>query len=143
MNRYFDTSALMPYYRPEPASAACEALLLDSPDGVCISHLTEVEMASVLARLVRTGELAEKDAERVQQAFAEDLDRRRIARESLAPEHFERALAWLLIRSTALRTLDALHLACASKLGAELVTCDRVLGEAARKFGVPCLFIEP
>jgi predicted nucleic acid-binding protein len=52
---YFDTSALLPYYRQEQASEQVQALLSVQRQPVLISHLTEVEVASALARWVRTG----------------------------------------------------------------------------------------
>lgn len=52
---YFDTSALLPYYRREHASERVQALLLSQSQPVLISHLTEVEVASALARWVRMG----------------------------------------------------------------------------------------
>ncbi len=139
MKRYFDTSALIPYYRPEPSSGECERLLLASHDGVVISLLTEIEVASVLARLVRMGELEPLDAARIGSALTGDLAQRSIVSLPVEPQHFARARDWLLLRTTSLRTLDALHLACASALGAELVTRDATLAHAAASLGVPCI----
>jgi hypothetical protein len=44
---------LLPYYRQEQASDRVQALLLAQAQPVLISHLTEVEVASALARWVR------------------------------------------------------------------------------------------
>ncbi len=55
---YFDTSAVLPYYREEQASNWIQALLESQTRPVLISHLTEVEFASALARWVRMGNLA-------------------------------------------------------------------------------------
>lgn len=46
---YIDTSVLGAYYCPEPLSGAAEAALLELRDP-CISPLTEVEFASLVAR---------------------------------------------------------------------------------------------
>ncbi|PTB91794.1 VapC toxin family PIN domain ribonuclease, partial [Marinobacter sp. Z-F4-2] len=59
---YFDTSAVLPYYRQEHASDSIQALLELQTKPVLISHLTEVEVASALARWVRMGELSEPQA---------------------------------------------------------------------------------
>jgi predicted nucleic acid-binding protein len=136
VTRYFDTSALVPYYRPEPASEACEALLLASGDAVVVSDLVEVEFASVVARLVRMGELDEDGARRVERAFAEDAAEGRYRRVAVEGGHFGRARDWLRLRTTALRLLDALHLAVAAGLGAELVTADGTLAEAGERLGL-------
>jgi predicted nucleic acid-binding protein len=71
-NWYLDTSALLPFYRNEPATQSVQAFLssLDTP--VTISDLTGVEFASALSRLVRTDELTEAQANLVEQAFADD-----------------------------------------------------------------------
>ena len=72
---YFDTSALMPYYRPEPLSAEIQAVLLQAQEQVAISRLVEVEFASVLARLVRMGDLDARSAGVIQTAFSQDIAR--------------------------------------------------------------------
>lgn len=50
---YFDTSAILPYYRQEHASDRVQALLESQTQPVLISHLTEVEVASAPALLQR------------------------------------------------------------------------------------------
>lgn len=142
MIRYFDTSALLPYYRAEAASAECEALLIDSDQGVALTELTAVEMGSALARLVRMAQLSEAGAAKIYDSFFQDQVRGRFTPVSIDARVYQRALDWLLLRVTPLRTLDALHLACAAGLGAELVTRDEVLARAARRFGVACIHVE-
>ncbi|MBA2320190.1 MAG: type II toxin-antitoxin system VapC family toxin [Deltaproteobacteria bacterium] len=134
---YADTSALLPYYRPESLSAACERHLLESRDGVAVSELTEVEITSALARLVRIGELSNESADRIFRAFSSDLDQGALVRVTLAARCFPLAREWLFARRTALRTLDALHLAAAASSGAELLTADNTLADAAALLGVP------
>lgn len=56
---YFDTSALLPYYRAEDVSDQVQALLGRQTEPVLISRLTVVEVASALARWVRMEELTE------------------------------------------------------------------------------------
>lgn len=133
---YFDTSALLPYYRSEPASEAVQALLFAQKQPVLISHLTEVEVASALARWVRMRELTEPQANRVESAFHEDVSQGRFIRCPLEFAHYQRAIHWIGMRKTSLRTLDALHLACAEHQGACLVSEDEALCNAARFFGL-------
>jgi len=140
--RYFDTSALIPYYRPEPLSDRVQALLLASGDDpVCLSFLTETEFASALGRLVRMGELKNEEAAKIQAAFMEDIRRGCYQVLELHREHFHLARDWLCTQKTALRTLDALHLAAAALAEAELVTADEVMAKAARHFSVPALLL--
>ena len=133
---YVDTSALLPYYRSESASAVVESLLLAQSQPVLISDLTRVEFASALARWVRMAELTEAQANWVESAFYEDVSEGRFQVAALTRSHYDRANHWLLTRRTGLRTLDALHLACAEVNGAHLLTLDDDLRAAAVLFGV-------
>jgi predicted nucleic acid-binding protein len=139
--RYFDTSALMPYYRAERSSARCEAVLRESAEGVMLSDLAEVEFASTLARLVRMGELDEPGAALIQRMLSAHVAEGRYLPMRLESAHMRQARDWLLLRTTALRSLDTLHLALAAASGAELVTRDAVLAGAAHRFGVAVLHI--
>ncbi|MDN5848226.1 MAG: type II toxin-antitoxin system VapC family toxin [Nitrococcus sp.] len=133
---YLDTSALLPYYRQEASSDAVQLLLTAQQQPVLLSQLTQVEFASALARWLRTRELTEPQANRVESAFHEDVSEGRYQLRPVAPGAFERALHWLLTRKTTLRTLDALHLTCAEHGEAELVTLDHVLFQAAEFLGI-------
>jgi len=55
---------------------------------------------------------------------------------SLNVSHYQLASNWIGQFSTALRTLDALHLALASLENLKLVTADNGLAKAARYFGL-------
>lgn len=136
MTAYLDTSALLPYYRQEACSAQVERFLQQQKQAVLISRLTAIEFASALARWVRTRELDEPQANRVESAFFEDLAAGRFRLAEVTTEHFARAQHWLLARKTALRTLDALHLALSEAYDATLVTLDQPLLQAAYWFGV-------
>ena len=136
MRLYFDTSALLPYYRAEPASEAVQAVLSEQTQPVLISGLTTVEVASTFARWVRMGELTEAQANRIEGAFRDDIAEHRLLVRHLRQAHFERAYHWLLTRKTSLRTLDALHLACAEAHEAILVTYDGAMRQAAEFFGL-------
>ncbi|GAB6066983.1 hypothetical protein JCM13664_03010 [Methylothermus subterraneus] len=141
MTRYFDTSALIPYYRPEPLSDQVQALLIQTESQVLISTLTETEFASVLARLVRMSELDASDANLIQAAFQEDGRRGCYYVLDLHREHYHLARDWLLGCDTPLRTLDALHLAAVALAGAELVTADKAMAQAANHFSIPVLLL--
>jgi len=135
---YFDTSALLPYYRPEPLSKKVQEILMaDLP--VAISMLVDVEIASALSRLVRMGEFSDQNAAKVQNAFASDVEKGCFHYLALDAAVFQQAQRWLLERKTALRALDALHLACAALAEARFVTADRALAAAAQAHGVDCL----
>lgn len=138
---YFDTSAILPLYRTEPATAQAEKALARW-SGV-VSALTEVEVVSALARWVRMGELTEDQAHGVETAFADDLLQGEFERTEPGLQHYWRAREWLSQRSTALRTLDALHLACAAETGLAMITADQTLATAAKALGQRVHLLEP
>lgn len=133
---YFDTSAVLPYYRQEQASSRVQALLSAQTEPILISHLTEVEVASALARWVRMGELTEPQANRIESAFREDLSHNRYTRCAIELSCYQRAIHWISMRKTSLRTLDALHLACAENHQACLISEDEALIKAAGFLGL-------
>lgn len=136
---YLDTSALLPYYRAEAASDAVERLLRAQAQPVWISDLVEVEFASALARWVRTGELEEPQAHRIEAAFYDDRRAGRLLTAAIGQTEFQKAREWLGSFKSALRTLDALHLACAHRHGHCLVTLDQTLLKAAEFWGMESL----
>ncbi|WP_262917123.1 type II toxin-antitoxin system VapC family toxin [Salinibacter ruber] len=99
-----------------------------------VSWLTDVELHSALAKKVRRGELAEEDAERVQDLFRTYMSH--ILYEVAAIEHgdFVQARQWIARMDTALRTLDALHLAVAHRRGLEVLTADEGVADAGPTF---------
>ncbi len=106
------------------------------------SELTLVEVASALARWVRLGELDEAHALAIERALDGDVDAGRFAVHPLTPPHTRLTRRWLLGRRATLRTLDALHLACAAQLEARLVTLDRALAREAAALGIEVLDLE-
>ena len=68
---YLDTSSILPYYREEPHSRLVQDFLVSLSAPVAISHLTEVEFASALSRLVRMEEIDDAQAGIIEQAFSE------------------------------------------------------------------------
>ncbi len=101
-----------------------------------ISSLVKVEFASALAHWVRMKEMTDAEANLIENTFNSDIKTGLFIRHPLSAAHFNQAERWLSGRKTALRTLDALHLACSWSLEAEMVTCDRVLGESATILGI-------
>jgi len=129
---YVDTSVLGAYYCPEPLSAAAETALRDLATPV-ISTLTEVEFASLIARKRRLRELTERQARAILDLFAEHVAEGFYRRVPLGTEHFLRARELVVTLSSALRTLDALHLAAALGENLPLLTADRDLVRAAKR----------
>lgn len=130
---YFDTSFLAPLILEEETSEKVEAFVGTLPTGeLCISHWTRTEFASLLAREVRMGALAEDNALAAMDQFdamvAESF-------QVLAPgaADFELATGYIKHFATKLRAGDALHLAIASNHGAKMFyTLDEGLLAAAK-----------
>lgn len=132
---YVDTSVLVSYYCPEARSRRAQSAL-ERADEPSVSWLVEVEFAAALAAKLRLGEIARSEAERVATAFAAHLEAGVFTRVPVDGGDFVRARGWLGSFGLRLRTLDALHLAVAAGRGAELLTADRGLAEAAAGVGV-------
>ncbi len=138
---YFDTSLVAPLYRSEPLTGVAEAL--QQRYRPVISLLTEVELASTLARWVRTGELTQEQAADIDRVFAEDLRQAVFERAELQERQYWQARTWLQQRNTSLRTLDALHLSVAAAQGWPILTADRQLHNAAEALGCKSHLAEP
>jgi predicted nucleic acid-binding protein len=125
---YVDTSALAKRYLDEPESEACEALLLADPDWVTARH-TFVEMHRTLARVASGRAFA-----RARDAFLVDWDRMAVA--ELDEPTCARAAELTLTLGA--RSLDALHLAAAHRVGGAalpFLTYDLRQAQAARSLG--------
>lgn len=108
-----------------------------------ISVLVGLEFASVLARKVRAGELPRKDA---RAALAEFRDHEQAGLYHVLPvdpAHYMRARRWIESFRATLRTLDALHLAVAARVGFAILTADVRLARAARQLRVRRRLIRP
>jgi predicted nucleic acid-binding protein len=128
MSLYVDSSALLKRYIDEPDSDAAEALLRSDPDPLTARH-SIVEVRRNLARL-----LDEADAAAARAAFLEDIavfsiiELDRVTCETAAD----------IAEITGVRTLDALHLAAAQRVGGSAVpflTYDVRQAQAARGLG--------
>jgi len=137
---YFDTSAMLPYYRNEPATAQVQALLERIQPPVLISELTRVEIASAIARWVRMKELTEAQAALLENTINADIEAGLFVVKPLSSAHYQQAERWLALRKTGLRTLDALHLASCRTAQASLITCDETMHQAALALGIPSSF---
>jgi uncharacterized protein len=126
---YVDSSALLKRYVDEPDSETADALLRSDPALITARH-TIVEVRRNLARL-----LDEADAGAARAAFTEDL--RALSIVELDEVTCETAAA--IAELTGVRTLDALHLGAAQRVGGTAVpflTFDVRQAQAARNLGL-------
>lgn len=135
MTFYLDTSAIVPLFVPEPASAAITALLGGSPEPLVVSEFAAGEFASALSRLVRSSRITENTA----RAALVDFDSWRIAY-CLSPvlDAIDIRAAAAFVRRFDLKLLlpDAVHAAMSQRLGATLIIFDRRLADAATALGI-------
>ncbi len=127
MTTYADTSALLKRYIDEPDSGQADVLLGGDPELVT-ARLTVVEVRRNLARLLTGSHLTATRA-----AFRSDLAS--IALIELDADTCE--LAATIAEQTGVRTLDAIHLGAARRLGTSItfVTFDVRQAQAARALG--------
>lgn len=127
MTLYADTSALLKRYVDEPDSDRAVELLGSDAQLVTGRH-TVVEVRRNLARLLSTTEATAARA-----VFAEDLASVSIVELDAATCE----LAATIAEQTGVRTLDALHLGAASRLGTAMtfLTFDVRQSQAARALG--------
>lgn len=128
MTLYIDTSAVLKRYLDEPDSEAAETLLASDPEWVTARH-TAVEVRRNLARAL-TG----RDLTRARESFAADWMTMAIV--ELDESTCE--LAATVAETLGARTLDALHLGAAQRVGRgaiPFVTFDLRQAQVARSLG--------
>lgn len=135
MTQYVDTSILAAYYCPEPLSEQAEQRLRVLRPPV-ISWLTDVELHSALAKKVRKLELSEGNVQRIQELFRAHTTQALYDVVAVTQEDFVQARQWMTMMETALRTLDALHLAVASRRDLRVLTANHAMTAAGAAFGI-------
>ncbi|MFN8620362.1 MAG: type II toxin-antitoxin system VapC family toxin [Chloroflexota bacterium] len=132
MGIYLDTSGLAKRYVREPGSELVLQLMVEDPDWVTGRH-TWVETSLVLARTLDGDALTA-----AQDAFEDDWNHMVIVNldDTVCRE------AARIGQVARLRSLDALHLACAERAGRRdvpIITFDVRLADAARSLGFTVL----
>lgn len=128
MPYYVDTSALVKLVAAERETAALREWIAGTPTAVLVT--SDLARTELLRAVRRTAPAAAVAASRVLEAMIVT---------TLPTDAFRRAA---LMDPPELRTLDALHLACALRLGDDLealITYDERLSTAARTAGVAVL----
>jgi hypothetical protein len=134
---YLDTSALAKWYLNEDMSEDVEDYIRQHGP-VAVSDLTAVEMRCLLARHRREKQISAAMELRVFGTFQEDMRHGHLTCHCIP--HGAAAAAIHIISvlpRVALRALDALHLAIAREIQADvLVTSDRIMATAAQSIGL-------
>jgi predicted nucleic acid-binding protein len=128
LSLYVDSSALLKRYVDEPDSDVADELLRSDPSLLTARH-TIVEVRRNLARV-----LTERDAGEARSAFMRDLES--VSLIELDAQTCE--MGAVIAEVSGVRTLDALHLAAAQRVGAgalPFLTFDVRQAQAARALG--------
>lgn len=134
---YFDTSAFAKRYIAEAGSDRVDTFLAGHDDDCVISPLVTTEFESILQRLMRQRLVHADYAVQARNHLSTDLTGAVWAMRPFETASFQHASRLLRELHTPLATLDALHLACAIKLGCTgLATCDHQLARAAAASGL-------
>ena len=134
--RFWDSSALVPLLVRQGGSAEADRWLAEDPEVVTWT-LTPVEIVSALRRLVRDGELGEREARQAEDLADELLGRTHV----VADVERVKGIAIRLLRVHGLRAADSLQLAAAllwadgAPSGLVVHTHDRRLATAAEREG--------
>jgi predicted nucleic acid-binding protein len=137
---YLDNSVLVPLLLPDAFVDRAEAFLLTSPTGLIVSDFVSAEFASVIGIRLRTGKLTVNDARAALTNF--DLWSGRRTRVAETTTSDIRAAHSMLRRlDLTLRAPDAINLAIAQRLAADLATFDAKMAASAGKLGIPVLQI--
>lgn len=137
MSAYLDASVLVALWVNDDAlSTRASALLRGANTTVIVSDFASAEFASAIARHVRIGSFDRKQA----QAALFDFDRwKERAAMTATIESGDVTAAAAVIRRLELnfRAPDAIHIAIAGRLGADLATFDEGLANCARLLQQP------
>jgi len=134
---YFDASALIKLYLPEPESDALNRFVKGRGDAI-VSDLAVTEIVSSLCRRRREGAVNSQVVDRLRRQILSHLDTGVYRRVELVPAiHREAERLLVSIERVPLRAADALHLALAlSGAAASVLTFDNRLAAAVRAVGL-------
>jgi predicted nucleic acid-binding protein len=137
MKVFFDSSAFAKRYIMEPGSDKVEKICSQSAM-LGVSSICLPEIISALSRLRRKSVITEDQYESAKQALLKDLEDALIC--NITPSVIKQSIH--ILESSEIRTLDALHVACALEFEAEtFVSSDIRQLSAANKAGLKVLKI--
>ena len=137
MKVVIDSSALVKRYIEEPGSKALEEILKDASE-LGLSIILTPEVISAFNRLMREGRISTEEYDLIKQALLEDVRDATVLQ--ITPEVIAHAV--ILLEKNVLRSLDALHVACALAWRTELfITADKRQMQAAINAGLNARFV--
>ena len=137
MRVFFDSSAFVKRFVQEVGSEQVDKACM-AASALGLSVICLPEMLSALNRKVREGVLLQADYAALKQAIAEDIEGAEIV--NLGTDVLRHTV--VLLEQNTLRSLDAVHIACALEWGAEqFVSADKRQVQAAQNVGLSVQFI--
>jgi len=137
---YLDSSVVVPLFLPDAFAARAEAFLLSGPVGLVVSDFVSAEFASIVGIRVRVKMLKTSDARAALSNFDSWSSQKTRAAETAASD-VRSANIMLRRLDLTLRAPDAINLAIAQRLNANLATFDIKMGACARTLGMPVVRI--
>lgn len=131
---YLDTSVVIAYYLADAHSERAQEIYARDED-LFISELVELEVMSVISRLLRTGSIPADEARRA-------ADGGLYGKVGLTVRHYRMARGYIGGFEAGAKAPDALHIAAAGERGLRLMAADGQLVRNARAFGVEAELIE-
>ena len=138
MSVYLDASVLVALFANDSLTERADAYLRAHPSVLIVSDFGAAEFASAFARRVRVQLLTADEARAAFSTF-DAWTARETARAQIAAVDIASATAFLRRLDLTLRTPDAIHIAIAQRMDAELLTFDDKMAESARALGVAVL----
>lgn len=135
LSAYADASVLVALFVPDAFHERAWRFVRDARPIVLISDFAAAELASALARRVRTGEFSVVQVREAFDAF-DGWARFRGPRLETTTSDVETAERFLRRLESNLRTPDALNLAIAQRYSAAIATFDTRMAEAAAALGL-------
>lgn len=134
MSVYLDANVLIALFVPDTLSAKATAAVSALSDPIALSDIAALEVGSSIARLARSRELTEREAN----TALSDFDAWAAAHGRLEIQATDVAVATGFVRrfDVNLHGADALHVAMAMRAGAALLTFDAKMKANAKKLGL-------
>jgi len=132
---YLDASVLVALFANDSLTARADAYLRAHPSELVVSDFAAAEFASAFARRVREKLLTVNEARTAFSTF-DVWTSREAAREQITSADIASAAAFIRRLDMPLRTPDAIHIAAAQRIDAELLTFDKQMVAGARALGV-------
>jgi uncharacterized protein len=131
---YLDTSVLVSLFVEDAFSRRADEIARQSTDIALVSNFAAAEFASAVARLARTRTKTMQEAQRIYAEF--DMWSPSAEAVGIDASDIRSATVYLRQLNTPLRAPDAIHIAAAQRLGAELATFDKRMAEGAAALGL-------